>query len=78
VQLCIPPRPAEDWHLVLRLSLYPNRSKLQAFSYSFHHQKRSPSRQLFNPRFLDRPETHWEAVQALSYGVDLLSDMRQR
>lgn len=76
--LRIPPRPAEDWHLVLRLSLYPSRSKLQAFTYAFNGPKRTASTQLFRPRLLDRPETQWEAVQALAYGVDILSEMPSR
>lgn len=70
----LPPRPAADWHLVLRLSIYPNRSKLQGFTYTFHTGKRSPTHQLFTPRFLDRPDTDWDVVQTLAFGVDLLTN----
>jgi hypothetical protein len=76
--LLMPPRPADDWHLVLRLSLYSNRSKLQGFTYSFRHSKRTPTRPVFPPRFLDRPETEWEAVQSLALGVDLLTFYTKR
>ena len=78
MQTLLPPRPAADWHLVLRLSLYPNRSKLQAFTYSFASSKRTPSKQLFTPRFLDRPDTDWEVVQTIAHGVDLLAYRSER
>ena len=78
LETILPPRPAADWHLTMRLSVYPNQSRLQAFTYTFARGKRSTSNQLFTPRIMSVPETDWDVVQSLAYGIDLVSARRWR
>jgi hypothetical protein len=73
MELVLPPAAVSDWHLVLRLSLYPEWSKLHSYHYNLGKSHPSPSKELFTPRTLERPRTEWDAVQSLSFGVDLLS-----
>lgn len=73
MDLALPPPDASDWHLVLHLGLYPEWSKLTGRTYQLSGAHPSPSRALFSPRILVRPETEWDAIQCLSFGIDLLS-----
>lgn len=73
MMLSLPPSGASDWHLVLRLSLYPERAKLHGYTYSLARRHLTPTRALFTPRVLERPTTEWDALQSLMLGVDLLA-----
>jgi len=73
MELVLPSPAVSDWHLVLRLSLYPEWSKLHSYHYSTTGAHPSPSRALFTTRTLERPATEWDAIQSLSYGIDILS-----
>lgn len=71
--LVLPPAAAVDWHLVLRLSLYTDSSSLHCYSYQLSKRRKEQSRQCFPQVRLDRPRNEWEALQAMAYGVDLLT-----
>lgn len=73
MELQLPSSHVSDWHLVLRLSLYPERSKLHGYTYKLNAATPTPSVQLFTPRLLDRPECEWDALQSLLLGVDLIA-----
>lgn len=73
MELVLPSSAVSDWHLVLHLGLYPEWSKLTARTYQLSGAHPSPSRALFSPRILERPATEWDAIQSLSFGIDLLS-----
>jgi hypothetical protein len=72
MELVLPSPAASDWHLVVRLSLYPEWSKLHSYHYSTASSHPSPSKALFTTRTLPRPRDEWDAIQSLSYGIDLL------
>jgi hypothetical protein len=72
MKLELPPPAVSDWHLVVHLGLYPEWSRLSASTYGLSKRHPSPSCALFTPRILGRPENEWDAIQSLSYGIDLL------
>lgn len=73
MHLWMPPVEATDWHLVLRLAVYPEQSKLYCYSYNLGKRRKEAQRHLFTARELDRPRSEWEMLQAMAYGVDLLT-----
>lgn len=73
MELVLPSSAVSDWHLVLHLGLYPEWSKLTAHTSGWSKAHPSPTRELFTPRILARPETEWDAIQCLLFGIDLLS-----
>lgn len=73
MELALPPQHVSDWHAVLHLTVYPEWSRLSAMTYCLSKAHHQVGRDLFTPRILDRPATEWDAVQSLSYGIDLLS-----
>lgn len=73
MELSLPELGVSDWHLVLRLSLYPEWSKLHGYTYNLSKSHAQPSKALFTARTLDRPNSEWDALQCLLLGVDLLA-----
>lgn len=73
MELELPPSAVSDWHLVVHLGLYPEWSRLSAMTYCLHRRHHQTGRDLFTPRILERPETEWDAIQSLLFGIDLLS-----
>lgn len=69
----LPPSGAPDWHIAVRLSVYPDRASLRIYHYRVIGMTSKASTQIVTPRELDRPRDMWGVVQSLSLGVDILS-----
>jgi len=71
----VPPLTAGSQRLVvLRLALYPKRSRLTAVTYSLSGRTAGSADALFSPRELEIAGEWWDICQGLSLGVDILTD----
>lgn len=71
--LLIPADDVSDWHIAIRVSLFPGAAKLYGYTYAFAAYKKGPTRQLFSPRLIARPESDWETLQNLEQAIDILT-----